>query len=105
MMERLRWFQDKQEYLKFDIIGLIKYKFGFSSGNEMNKWFCSRFVAELLNQGTKLERDPSLYSPQQLGDELDNISLVNSGEDLYKYDYRITEKNLKEIKNKYNGGE
>lgn len=98
MFERLRWFRDKNKYLTFDFIGLIKYKFGISSDDSLNKWFCSRFVAELINQTGELDRDPSLYSPQDLNDDLTFISLVNKGDDLTKYDYRITEKNLKNIK-------
>ena len=98
MVERLRWFKDKNKYLTFDFIGLIKYKFGISSDDSLNKWFCSRFVAELINQTGELDRDPSLYSPQDLNDDLTCISLVNKGEDLTKYDYKITEKNMKNIK-------
>ncbi len=98
MFERLRWFEDKNKYLTFDFIGLIKYKFGISSDDSLNKWFCSRFVAELINQTGELDRDPSLYSPQDLNDDLTFISLVNKGDDLTKYDYRTTEKNLKNIK-------
>ena len=97
MVERLRWFKDKNKYLTFDFIGLIKYKFGISSDDSLNKWFCSRFVAELINQTGELDRDPSLYSPQDLNDDLTCISLVNKGEDLTKYDYNITEKNMKNI--------
>lgn len=98
MVERLRWFKDKNKYLTFDFIGLIKYKFGISSDDSLNKWFCSRFVAELINQTGELDRDPSLYSPQDLNDDLTCVSLVNKGEDLTKYDYKITEKNMKNIK-------
>ncbi len=98
IIERLKWFSEKQKYLTFDFVGLIKYKFGISSDNNLNKWFCSRFVAELINQTGALDRDPSLYSPQDLNDDLTCISLVNNGEDLTKYDYKITERNLKKIK-------
>ena len=98
IIERLKWFSEKQKYLTFDFIGLIKYKFGISSDNNLNKWFCSRFVAELINQTGELDRDPSLYSPQDLNDDLTFISLVNKGEDLTKYDYKITERNQKKIK-------
>lgn len=98
IIERLKWFSEKQKYLTFDFVGIIKYKFGISSDNNLNKWFCSRFVAELINQTGALDRDPSLYSPQDLNDDLTCISLVNKGEDLTKYDYKITERNLKKIK-------
>ena len=50
---------------------------------------------ELIGQTQKIGRDPSLYSPQQVVDELENITLVNKGDNLYEYDYKITEKNMK----------
>lgn len=94
---RLNWFKEKQDYLKFDFKGLVKYAFNKSSDDRLNKWFCSRFVMELIGQTQKLERDPSLYSPQQVADEIQNISIVNKGDSIYEYDYRITENNMKKI--------
>lgn len=97
MMTRLEWFKEKNKYLKYDFVGLVKYLFNVSSDNNLERWFCSRFVMELIGQTQKLPRDPSLYSPQQIADELENISIVNKGDDFYYYDYKVTEKNLKNI--------
>ena len=103
MIERLKWFIDKEAFLGYDFIGLIKYIFNRSSDRNLEKWFCSRFVMEVLGQGIKISRDTSLYSPQQVKDELTNISLVNHGNDFYHYDKRITDKNVRDIKNdRYN---
>lgn len=98
MIDRLKWFKEKDKYLGYDIIGLIKYKLGISSDDNLKKWFCSRFVAELLGQAEDLGRDASLFSPQDFKNDLNFISLVNKGDDLYNYDYKITERNLKKIK-------
>ena len=98
MTDRLKWFKEKDKYLGYDIIGLIKYKLGISSDDNLKKWFCSRFVAELLGQAEDLGRDASLFSPQDFKNDLNFISLVNKGDDLYSYDYKVTERNLKKIK-------
>ena len=106
MIERLKWFIDKEAFLGYDFIGLIKYIFNRSSDRNLEKWFCSRFVMEVIGQGIKISRDASLYSPQQVKDELTNISLVNHGNDFYHYDKRITDKNVRDIKNgRYNYNE
>lgn len=95
MIDRLKWFKEKDKYLGYDIIGLIKYKLGISSDDNLKKWFCSRFVAELLGQAEDLGRDAS---SQDFKNDLNFISLVNKGDDLYNYDYKVTERNLKKIK-------
>ena len=106
MIQRLKWFKEKEAFLGYDFIGLIKYVLNRSSNNNLEKWFCSRFVMEILGQGIKIGRDASLYSPQQVKDELTNISLVNKGDNFYEYDHRITDKNVNDIKNgRYNYNE
>lgn len=98
MIQRMKWFKEKDRYLGYDMIGLIKYKLGISSDNNLKKYFCSRFVAEIIGQSGKIDRDASLYSPQDFKDDFSFISLVNKGDDLYKYDYKLTEENLKKVK-------
>ena len=106
MIQRLKWFKEKEAFLGYDFIGLIKYVLNRSSDNNLEKWFCSRFVMEILGQGIKIGRDASLYSPQQVKDELTNISLVNKGDNFYEYDHRITDKNVNDIKSgRYNYNE
>lgn len=99
MIQRMKWFKEKDRYLGYDMIGLLKYKLGISSDNNLKKYFCSRFVAEIIGQSGKIDRDASLYSPQDFKDDFSFISLVNKGDDLYKYDYKLTEENLKKVKN------
>ena len=98
MVDRLNWFKEKNNFLGYDFVGLVKYELGLSSDGNLKKWFCSRFVAELIGQVKELGRSASLWSPQQIRDELPFISLVNKGNDLSKYNYKTTEKNMKNIK-------
>ena len=96
MLNRLQYFIDNADSFKFDIAALIACALKIPT-EFRKKFFCSRFCMEIIGQGIELEKVPSLWSPQQMS-ELNNISLVNKGDDFYKYDYRITEKNLKKIK-------
>lgn len=65
MQERLKYFLLNKNSLKYDFPGLVRIFFNKKSTNQ-NKWFCSRFVAEILSQGKELEDDPSLYRPDSL---------------------------------------
>ena len=96
MLNRLQYFIDNADSFKFDIAALVACALKIPT-EFRKKFFCSRFCMEIIGQGIELEKVPSLWSPQQMS-ELNNISLVNKGDDFYKYDYRITEKNLKKIK-------
>lgn len=96
MLQRLQQFIDNADSFKFDIPALVACALKIPT-EFRKKFFCSRFCMEIIGQGIDLEKVPSLWSPQQMS-ELNNISLVNKGDDFYKYDYRITEKNLKKIK-------
>lgn len=97
MKKRLQWFENNESKLKYDFIGLIKILFNKDTEKNTYKYFCSRFVSEILGIGKQLSKLPSLYNPQELAD-LDFVSLVNSGEDFFKYNFKITENNLKNIK-------
>lgn len=98
MKEKLAYFQSNKDKFKYDFRGLVNIFFGRDSENHTFKWFCSRFVMELINTATELTKVPSLWKPQDILD-LSNISLVNKGFDFYKYDNKITKKNEKMIKN------
>lgn len=100
MIERLQWFNDNDKKLSYDLFGLVKKLFNKDTENHTYKYFCSRFVAEILGKGgLELNKVASLYTPQDLT-ELKYISLVNAGEDFFKYNAKNTENNLKKIKNK-----
>lgn len=98
MQERLNYFIDHEKEYKYDFAGLINIWKNKDSESH-RKYFCSRFVAEILNEGSSLKKLPSLYRPQELNN-IDNISLINAGTDMYEYDYKVTLKNMKKIKEK-----
>lgn len=96
MKERLQYFIDKKDKLKYDVKGLIDIWFNNDS-EDHEKWFCSRFVMEIVSKAQELSKVPSLWKPQDIAN-LDNISLVNRGFNFYNYDYKITERHCKDIK-------
>jgi len=97
MKNRLQYFISNEKQSKYDFLGLLKIAVNKDT-EDHQKYFCSRFVAEILGQGIPLEKLPSLYRPQELMN-LNNISLVNQGKNLYEYNPNITKENMKKIKN------
>lgn len=97
MKERLEWFEKNIEKLKYDWLGLIDVFFNKTSDHHDYKYFCSRFVMEILSQGINIDKNASLYRPQHITG-LDNITLVNKGEDIHYYDKTITDNNERYIK-------
>lgn len=97
IMKRLKWFENNSEKLKYDLFGLIKIFFNHDTEKNKYKYFCSRFVAELIGNAKPLDKLPSLYKPEEFKD-LYYVSLVNGGEDFSKYNYKNTERNLEQIK-------
>lgn len=65
MQERLKYFILNKDSLKYDFPGLVRIFFKLKSTTQ-TKWFCSRFVAEILSQGKEIDNDPSLYRPDTL---------------------------------------
>lgn len=97
IMRRLKWFENNSEKLKYDLFGLIRIFFNYDTEKNKYKYFCSRFVAELIGNAKPLDKLPSLYKPEEFKD-LYYVSLVNGGEDFSKYNYKNTERNLEQIK-------
>lgn len=97
MKERLQYFLDNQNKLKYDFVGLLNIWVGKSSESHTTKYFCSRFVMDIIGAGTHIDKLPSLYRPQDLTN-MDNITLVNRGYDLHNYDKKITDRNEKLLK-------
>lgn len=95
MHNRITHFMKNEETLKYDVASLLACAMKVPT-EFRNKYFCSRFVMDILGAGIDLPKAPSLWTPQQIS-TLDNVSLVNSGDDFYNYDYTITEKNLQLI--------
>lgn len=85
MKKRLDYFVKNENKFYFDFTGLIKNFFGISD-NPQNRWFCSRFVSDILNAGTPsdpLVKDPALMRPEDFK-STDFAFRVDSGEDLRK---------------------
>lgn len=98
MKDHVNYFTSHEKDFKYDFIGLANIARNKDSETH-RKYFCSRFVAEVIGQGVPLGKLPSLYRPQELKD-LNNISLVNAGTDMYMYNPKVTISNLKKVKNK-----
>lgn len=95
MKNRLKYFLDNEDNMKYDFASLIACALQIPT-EFRKKYFCSRFVMDIIGAGTELDKVPSLWTPQHIA-TLDNISMVNGGDDFNKYDYRVTEKNMKYI--------
>ena len=95
MKKRLQYFIDNKDSLKYDMIALVMNALHRPTENS-KKYFCSRFVADVLNSGRTMDKLPSLYRPNDFAYRSD-ITLVNSGTDISKYNKNITLRNLKLI--------
>ena len=93
--KRLQYFIDNKDVLKYNISALIMNALNKPT-EKSKKYFCSRFVADVLNSGRAMDKLPSLYRPNDFVYRSD-ISLVNSGTDISKYNKNITLRNLKLI--------
>lgn len=67
MKKRLNYFIKNKTKFRFDFVGLIKNYFGIAD-NPQQRWFCSRFVADIINAGSEpgkpMIREPSLMRPE-----------------------------------------
>lgn len=68
MKKRLEYFVKNKTKFKYDFAGLFKNFFGIADNPEQ-RWFCSRFVADIINAGTEpgqkpMIREPSLMRPE-----------------------------------------
>lgn len=68
MKKRLDYFVKNENKFSFDMIGLVKIFFGIADNPE-NRYFCSRFVMDVLNAGRPADpyaQEESLVKPQDL---------------------------------------
>lgn len=67
MKKRLEYFVKNKTRFRYDFAGLIKNYFGIVDNPEQS-WFCSRFVADIINAGSEpgkpMIREPSLMRPE-----------------------------------------
>lgn len=70
MKKRLDYFVKNENKFSFDMIGLVKIFFGIADNPE-NRYFCSRFVMDVLNAGRPSDpytQEESLVKPQDLAE-------------------------------------
>lgn len=96
VMEKLRWFIQNDNKLGYSIPGLITC--GLQIPHQFkNKFVCSHFVMTLIGEGTKLPKDPSIWKPQDIT-TLNNISLVNKGDNFRFYREAVTIENVRKVR-------
>lgn len=95
MKQRLNDFVSKEKDLKYSFKGILDIWRGKESEKD-EKWFCSRFVMEIISKAQKLSKVPSLWRPGDI-EQLSNISLVNRGFNFYNYNSKVTERHCKDI--------
>lgn len=104
MKQRLNDFVSKEKDLKYSFKGILDIWRGKESEKD-EKWFCSRFVMEIISKAQKLSKAPSLWRPGDI-EQLSNISLVNRGFNFYNYNPKVTERHCKDIeKGTYDPGD
>ena len=99
MKKRLLFFEKNATKFKFDFTGLIKNYLGIVDNPEY-RWFCSRFVADILNAGAPKNKpyveEPSLQDPDDFKND-EYAYFVISGSNLMKYDQKLVDKRTKQI--------
>ena len=93
MKKRLNYFIANSTKFKYDFTGLMKNYFGIADNPEY-KWFCSRFVADILNAGAPAEHpyvmEPSLMRPEDFQNT--NFAIYVTGGYLSSYDKTLVDK-------------
>lgn len=96
MHKALEYFIQNSDKLKYHWGGLVKIFFHIKSKSQQ-KFICSRFVAMILGEGVKLDRDSSLYRPSQLRD-IQNVEFLISGPSIKEYDAKKASSALEKLK-------
>ena len=96
MKKRLNYFIKNSSKFKYDFTGLFKNYFGIADNPEY-QWFCSRFVADILNAGRPGEHpyvvEPSLMRPEDFMHT--TYAHYVTGGVLSNYDVKAVEKKVK----------
>lgn len=98
MKKRLEYFIRNETKFRFDYGGLVKNYFKIEDYPE-NRWFCSRFVGEILNAGRPdrpYVNSPALLRPEDFR-TISFARFVESGMDAAKYNASRVEKKTKAI--------
>lgn len=96
IQSRLQYFVQNQNSLKYDFSGLVRIFFHKESKSE-KKYFCSRFVAELLNIGNIINDSPSLYRPDTLKG-IGRTCLMMRGDAIQSFDETDAVKAFEKVK-------
>lgn len=80
MMKTLNYFILKGDAFKYHWFGLIENFLNIKSMSK-RKFICSQFVALLLGEAIPLNRNPSVYTPTDLGD-LRQMEFLKAGKDI-----------------------
>lgn len=85
MMKKVQYFVDNQVKFKYDIIGLLAYVMHLPHEKQF-AYFCSGFVADILQEGEVLgrKRSYSTYTPQDIAN-LPMAYKVDTGENFSQY--------------------
>lgn len=102
MKKRLDYFIANHTKFKFDFAGLVKTFFHIADDPQW-RYFCSRFVADVLKAGHPDDKDfipePSLIKPEDFQHQSYAI-YVTGGENINDYDQKLVDKKTKQILNK-----
>lgn len=99
MKKRLEYFVKNKTKFRYDFAGLFKNFFGIADNPEQ-RWFCSRFVADIINAGTEpgqkpMIREPSLMRPEDF--LYTNFALYVTSGLIKDYDQILVDKVTKKI--------
>lgn len=99
MKKRLEYFVKNKTKFRYDFAGLFKNFFGIADNPEQ-RWFCSRFVADIINAGTEpgqkpLIREPSLMRPEDF--LYTNFALYVTSGLIKEYDQLLVDKVTKKL--------
>lgn len=98
LKNRLDYFIQNKKKFTYDAVGCVRAYFGFPD-NPQDRYFCSRFVADILNSGkddsNRLIKEPSLVYPSDFID-FSFTRLVYQGY-FNKYNRKDADKNAKQI--------
>jgi len=95
MKSRLDFFIKNENKLRYDVKGLLLNYVQLPNENR-KKYFCSRFVADILSSGKIIDKSPSLYRPNDFV-YLKDVIKIDEGDDFYKYDWKVAFSNLNKI--------
>lgn len=95
MKKRVEYFVNNADNMKYSFSGLVRVFFNMKSPHR-NHWFCSAFVAEIINAGKPLPKDSTLYKPDQLRNVKD-VEFLCSGKNIVEYDEVAARKALDEL--------